>query len=135
MAELLRDDNVLTKWIHLATNVALAENAYLANPTIRPFLASLFHDAGQLLRSDTDTDSVDDLRRSCPQESDLATSLAFRRMTRLFGPIKRHYGVIVFGGGAVLIAMGVLMWTGEWTILNQQAQNGLSALGINFVGI
>ena len=76
MAELLRDDNVLTKWIHLATNVALAENAYLANPTIRPFLASLFHDAGQLLRSDTDTDSVDDLRRSCPQESDLATSLA-----------------------------------------------------------
>jgi cytochrome c-type biogenesis protein len=65
----------------------------------------------------------------------LATSLAFRRMTRLFGSIKRHYGVIVFGGGAVLIAMGVLMWTGEWTILNEQAQNGLSALGINFVGI
>jgi cytochrome c-type biogenesis protein len=65
----------------------------------------------------------------------LATSLAFRRMTRLFGPVKRHYGVIVLAGGAILIAMGVLMWTGEWTILNSQAQQGLSALGINFVGI
>jgi cytochrome c-type biogenesis protein len=65
----------------------------------------------------------------------LATALAFRRMTRLFAPIKRHYGVIVFGGGAILVAMGILMLTGEWTILNTQAQNGLSALGINFSGI
>ncbi len=65
----------------------------------------------------------------------LATALAFRRMTRLFAPIKRHYGVIVFGGGAILVAMGILMLTGEWTILNTQAQNGLSALGINFTGI
>jgi cytochrome c-type biogenesis protein len=65
----------------------------------------------------------------------LATAVAFRRMTRLFAPIKRHYGVIVFGGGAILVAMGILMLTGEWTILNTQAQNGLSALGINFSGI
>ncbi len=65
----------------------------------------------------------------------LATALAFRRMTRLFGPIKRHYGVIVFGGGAVLVAMGILMLTGEWTLLNSQAQSGLSSLGINFAGI
>ena len=65
----------------------------------------------------------------------LATSLAFRRMTRVFAPIRRHYGVVVCGGGAILIAMGILMWTGEWTILNSQAQQGLSALGINFAGI
>ena len=56
-------------------------------------------------------------------------------MTRVFAPIKRHYGIVVCGGGAILIAMGVLMWTGEWTILNTQAQQGLSALGINFAGI
>ena len=31
--------------------------------------------------------------------------------------------------------MGVLIWTGEWTILNTQAQKRLSALGINFIGI
>jgi len=65
----------------------------------------------------------------------LATSLAFGRMTRLFAPIKRHYGVIVLAGGAILVAMGVLMWTGEWTILNTKAQEGLSAIGINFSGI
>jgi cytochrome c-type biogenesis protein len=65
----------------------------------------------------------------------LVTSLAFGRMTRLFGAVKRHYGVIVAAGGAILIAMGVLMWTGEWTFLNTQAQNGLNAIGINFIGI
>jgi cytochrome c-type biogenesis protein len=65
----------------------------------------------------------------------LATSLAFDRMTRVFAPIKRHYGVVIAVGGAILIAMGILMWTGEWTILNTQAQHGLSAIGINFIGI
>jgi cytochrome c-type biogenesis protein len=65
----------------------------------------------------------------------LATSLAFDRMTRIFAPIKRHYGIVIGVGGAILIAMGILMWTGEWTILNTQAQRGLSALGINFIGI
>jgi cytochrome c-type biogenesis protein len=62
----------------------------------------------------------------------LATALAFRRMTTVFSWVKRHYGVIVFTGGAVLIAMGVLVWTGELTVLNAQAQNGLNSLGINF---
>jgi cytochrome c-type biogenesis protein len=65
----------------------------------------------------------------------LATSLAFDRMTRLFSWVKRHYGVIVFTGGAVLIAMGVLMWTGELSVLNSNAQSGLHSLGINFIGI
>ena len=65
----------------------------------------------------------------------LATSLAFGRMTTVFSWVKRHYGVIVFTGGAVLIAMGVLMWTGELSVLNTQAQNGLNSLGINFIGI
>jgi len=31
--------------------------------------------------------------------------------------------------------MGIMIWTGEWTILNAKAQQGLSALGINFIGI
>jgi cytochrome c-type biogenesis protein len=65
----------------------------------------------------------------------LATSLAFDRMTRLFSWVKRHYGLIVFTGGAVLIAMGVLMWTGELSVLNSNAQSGLHSLGINFIGI
>ena len=65
----------------------------------------------------------------------LATSLAFGRMTTVFSWVKRHYGVIVFSGGAVLIAMGVLMWTGELSVLNTQAQSWLNSLGINFIGI
>ncbi len=65
----------------------------------------------------------------------LATSLAFGRATTVFSWVKRHYAVIVFAGGAVLIAMGVLMWTGELSVLNTQAQSWLNSLGINFIGI
>lgn len=65
----------------------------------------------------------------------IATALAFDRMARVFGWVKRHYGVIVFTGGAVLIAMGVLMWTNDLTWLNTQAQDGLNSIGINFIGI
>ncbi len=65
----------------------------------------------------------------------IATSLAFDRMTTLFGWVKRHYGVVVFTGGAVLIAMGVLILTGELTLLNNQAQSWLHSVGINFIGI
>jgi cytochrome c-type biogenesis protein len=35
-------------------------------------------------------------------------------------------------GGAVLIAMGVLIWTGELFQLNIQAQRLLDSVGINF---
>jgi cytochrome c-type biogenesis protein len=65
----------------------------------------------------------------------LATSLAFGRMTTVFAWVKRHYGVIVFAGGATLIAMGVLMWTGELAVMNTQAQSWLQSMGINFIGI
>jgi cytochrome c-type biogenesis protein len=65
----------------------------------------------------------------------MATSLAFKRMTLVFGWVKRHYGLIVGAGGAVLIAMGVLMWTGQLSILNGDAQSALHSLGINFIGI
>jgi hypothetical protein len=35
----------------------------------------------------------------------------------------------------VLIAMGVLIWTGELALLNDQAQSWLHSVGINFIGI
>lgn len=65
----------------------------------------------------------------------LVTSLAFDRMTSIFAAVKRHYGVVVFLGGAILIAMGVLIWTNELTILNSQAQSALQHLGINFFNV
>jgi cytochrome c-type biogenesis protein len=65
----------------------------------------------------------------------LLTALAFERMTSLFGVIKRHYQIVIAAGGAVLIAMGVLVWSGELFQLNIQAQQALNALGINFFNI
>jgi cytochrome c-type biogenesis protein len=62
----------------------------------------------------------------------LLSSLAFARMSRAFGPIKRHYGTVMAFGGIVLIAMGVLIWTGERFQLNIEAQRLLDRAGLNF---
>ncbi len=62
----------------------------------------------------------------------LATALAFERMSSVFAVVKRHFRAVVGAGGIVLIAMGVLIWTGELFQLNIQAQQALSGLGINF---
>lgn len=65
----------------------------------------------------------------------LATALAFDRMSTAFSWVKRHYPAILAAGGAVLIAMGVLMWSGELFQLNIQAQRLLSQLGINISSV
>ena len=62
----------------------------------------------------------------------LLTAIAFSRMTTAFAVVKRHYQVIVASGGLVLIAMGILIWTGQLFQLNIEAQNWLSSLGLNF---
>ena len=62
----------------------------------------------------------------------ILTALAFSRMTTAFAVIKRHYEAIVAVGGVILIAMGVLIWTGELTQLNIEAQRLLSELGFDF---
>jgi cytochrome c-type biogenesis protein len=61
----------------------------------------------------------------------LVTALAFSRMTTAFAVVKRHYGVVMGTGGAILIAMGILILTGGFTDLNVQAQKWTSDLGIN----
>src|SRR6201994_3855790 len=48
----------------------------------------------------------------------LITGLGVGTGTAAFAVVKRHYAVIIGGGGAGLIAMGVLIWTGEFTQLN-----------------
>ncbi len=65
----------------------------------------------------------------------LLTAVAFSKMTSAFAVVKRHYQLIVAFGGLILIAMGVLIWTGELTRLNGEAQSWLSSLGINFFSI
>lgn len=62
----------------------------------------------------------------------LLTSLAFGSMTSAFAVVKRHYGLVIGAGGIVLIAMGVLIWTGEFFRLNAEAQNLMDNLGLDF---
>jgi cytochrome c-type biogenesis protein len=61
----------------------------------------------------------------------LLTALAFSRMASAFEVVKRHYAVIVAAGGAILVATGVLILTGEFSQLNVQAQKLTFDLGIN----
>ncbi len=65
----------------------------------------------------------------------LLTALAFSRMTTAFAVVKRHYQAIVAVGGLILIAMGILIWTGELTQLNIEAQRLLSESGIDFFSV
>src|SRR5206468_2022336 len=44
----------------------------------------------------------------------IATGLAFRHALGAFAVVKRHYGVVVWFGGALLVAVGVLLLTGQW---------------------
>jgi cytochrome c-type biogenesis protein len=62
----------------------------------------------------------------------LLTAVAFSRMTTAFAVVKRHYQAIVATGGLILIAMGVLIWTNQLTVLNSEAQSWLSGLGLDF---
>jgi cytochrome c-type biogenesis protein len=60
----------------------------------------------------------------------LVTGLAFGKATAVFGVIKRHYPIVIGVGGLVLIGMGVLIITGEFTTLNITVNNWLQSIGL-----
>ena len=60
----------------------------------------------------------------------LITGLAFGTMTSALGVVRRHYAVVIAAGGVVLIGMGVLIWTGEFTQLNTTVNHWLQTLGL-----
>jgi cytochrome c-type biogenesis protein len=60
----------------------------------------------------------------------LITGLAFGKATSALTVVKRHYPVVIGLGGAVLIGMGVLIWTGEFTQLNITVNHWLDTLGL-----
>ena len=62
----------------------------------------------------------------------ILTAVAFSQMTTAFTVVKRHYQAIVATGGLILIAMGVLIWTGELFQLNIEAINWMESLGLDF---
>ncbi len=62
----------------------------------------------------------------------LFSAVAFNVATRSFAFFKRHYAAIQIGSGAVLVAMGVLVMTGELFRLNIEAQQFLDRFDLNF---
>jgi cytochrome c-type biogenesis protein len=62
----------------------------------------------------------------------LLSAVGFTAATRSFRFLKRHWAAVQAGSGVVLIAMGVLVFTGELFRLNIEAQQFLDGLGLNF---
>jgi len=62
----------------------------------------------------------------------LLTAVAFSQMTSAFAVVKRHYQAIVAAGGLILIAMGILIWTGELNQLNNEVINWMESSGLDF---
>ena len=60
----------------------------------------------------------------------LVTGLAFGTVTSALAVVRRHYPVVIGAGGLVLIGMGVLIWTGEFTQLNITVNHWLNTLGL-----
>jgi cytochrome c-type biogenesis protein len=60
----------------------------------------------------------------------LLIALAFERMTSALAIVKRHFPLIIAAGGAVMIVLGVLILTGEFTILNTKASELTQELGL-----
>jgi cytochrome c-type biogenesis protein len=63
----------------------------------------------------------------------LITAVVFTRATAAFRWLRDRYLIITAISGAVLIAMGVMLITGELTTLNAKAQDALNGMGLNFL--
>ena len=64
----------------------------------------------------------------------MLTALAFTRAWGAFRWLRDRYVAITAVSGLVLIAMGVLLLTGELTRLNAEAQSALDSIGLNVFG-
>jgi cytochrome c-type biogenesis protein len=64
----------------------------------------------------------------------ILSALAFSTFSGLFKFFRDHFQVITVLSGAVLVLMGVLLYTNELTQLNAKALSILDDLGINFFG-
>lgn len=65
----------------------------------------------------------------------LLIALAFERMTSALAFVKRHFPVVIAFGGAVMVALGLLIVTGEFTTLNSQANSLLQGTGLDVSGV
>jgi cytochrome c-type biogenesis protein len=65
----------------------------------------------------------------------LLLTVAFERFTGALAVVKRHFPVVIGVGGAVMIALGLLILTGEYAVLNSQANGLLHGTGLDVSGI
>lgn len=65
----------------------------------------------------------------------LLIAVAFERMSGALAVVKRHFPLIVGVGGAVMIGLGVLILTGEFTILNAETNRLLQGTGLEVSNI
>ena len=64
----------------------------------------------------------------------LLTAVAFTRATAAFRWLRDRYLIVTAVSGLVLVGMGVLLFTGELTQLNIEAQQALDSVGLNVFG-
>jgi cytochrome c-type biogenesis protein len=64
----------------------------------------------------------------------LLTAVAFTRATSAFRWLRDRYLIVTAVSGAILITMGVLLFTGELSQLNIEAQQALDSVGLNIFG-
>jgi cytochrome c-type biogenesis protein len=65
----------------------------------------------------------------------LLIALAFERMTSALAVVKRHFPVIIGAGGLIMVVLGVLILTGEFTVLNAEANSLLQGTGLDVSSI
>jgi cytochrome c-type biogenesis protein len=65
----------------------------------------------------------------------LVIALAFERATNALAVVRRHFPIVIGVGGAVMIALGLLILTGEFTILNAKANTLLHGTGLDVSGV
>jgi cytochrome c-type biogenesis protein len=65
----------------------------------------------------------------------LLIALAFERATSALAVVRRHFPIVIGVGGAIMIALGLLILTGEFTILNAKANTLLQGTGLDVSGI
>jgi cytochrome c-type biogenesis protein len=60
----------------------------------------------------------------------LLAGLAFGKFTSAFNVVRRHYCVVIGVGGVMLVCMGVLIFTGQFKVLNIHVSDALHSLGL-----
>jgi cytochrome c-type biogenesis protein len=63
----------------------------------------------------------------------LVTAVAFDRATGAFRWLRDRHVIVTAVSGAILVTMGVLILSGELTVLNSKAQEWLSHIGLDFI--